>query len=82
VGHTDGLERLIDPVAGKTLLDVGMGDGELASEMVQYGAIVTGLDKDPVMIAAAQRRIKLTPTPMQLIELQVENPAVCFRSLF
>ncbi len=75
---TDALERqllfaLIDPVAGKTVLDVGCGDGELALEMVRRGAIVTALDADPAMIATARRRTELTPTPMQLIEGQVEN---------
>ena len=55
---TDALERqllfeLVGPVVGKTLLDVGCGDGELASELARRGAIVTGLDADPAMIAAA-----------------------------
>jgi ubiquinone/menaquinone biosynthesis C-methylase UbiE len=75
---TDALEQqllfaLIDPVAGKTVLDVGCGDGELGLEMVRRGAIVTALDADPAMIAAVRRRAELTPTPMQLIEGQVEN---------
>ena len=75
---TDALERqllfaLIDPVAGKTVLDVGCGDGELALEMGRRCAIITGLDADPAMIVAARQRIKLTPAPMQFIEGQVEN---------
>ena len=67
------LFELIDRVAGKTLLDVGCGDGELAFEMVRRGGIVTGLDADRAMIAATRRRAELTPTPIQLIEGQVEN---------
>ena len=46
---TDALEQqllfeLLGPVADKTLLDVGCGDGELASKLARRGAIVTGLD--------------------------------------
>lgn len=47
--------ELLGPVAGKTLLDVGCGDGELASDLARRGAIVTGLDADPAMISAARR---------------------------
>jgi ubiquinone/menaquinone biosynthesis C-methylase UbiE len=75
---TDALEEqllfeLVSPVAGKTLLDVGCGDGELGSELARHGAIVTGLDTDPAMIAAARRRIEMTPMLMRLVEGQVES---------
>ena len=61
---TDALEQqllfeLLGSVAGMTLLDVGCGDGALASELARRGAAVTGLDPDPVMIAAARRRVTL-----------------------
>jgi 2-polyprenyl-3-methyl-5-hydroxy-6-metoxy-1,4-benzoquinol methylase len=75
---TDTLERqllfeLVGPVVGKTLLDVGCGDGELALELARRGAIVTGLDAGPAMIAAAQRRIEIASIQVQLIEAQVER---------
>ena len=75
---TDGLEQqllfeLIGSVASKTLLDVGCGDGALASELARRGAIVTGLDADPAMIAAARRRTKIEGTQLHLVEGQAER---------
>src|SRR5450759_2795555 len=75
---TDRLEQqllfeLIGSVAGKTLLDVGCGDAALASEFARRGAIVTGLDADPAMIAAARRRTEIQATQLRLIEGQAER---------
>lgn len=75
---TDALEQqllfeLLGPVADKTLLDVGCGDGELASKLARRGAIVTGLDADPAMIAAARRRAGVEGTQLQLVEGQAEK---------
>ena len=75
---TDAIERrllfeMLGPVAGKTVLDVGCGDGALAADLVQRGAIVTALDADVTMIAAARRRGALTSAPMELIVGQVEK---------
>ena len=75
---TDALERqllfeLLGSVAGKTLLDVGCGDGALASELTRCGAIVTGLDADLAMIAAARQRAKVEATRLWLIEGQAER---------
>ncbi len=75
---TDRLEqqillKLVGPVAGKTLLDVGCGDGALASELARRGAIVTGLDADPVMIAAARQRAEIEGTQLHLVEGQAER---------
>ena len=75
---TDALEQqllfqLIGSVAGKTLLDVGCGDGAFASKFVRLGAIVTGLDADPLMIAAARRRTAIEATRLQLVEGQAES---------
>jgi ubiquinone/menaquinone biosynthesis C-methylase UbiE len=75
---TDTLERqllfeLLGPVADKTLLDVGCGDAEFASKLARRGAIVTGLDADPAMIAAARRRAGAEGTQLQLVEGQAER---------
>jgi cyclopropane fatty-acyl-phospholipid synthase-like methyltransferase len=52
---TDALEQqllseTLGSVTGKTLLDVGCGDGFLSSELARRGAIVTGLDTDSAMM--------------------------------
>jgi ubiquinone biosynthesis O-methyltransferase len=75
---TDRLEQkllfeLAGSVVGKTVLDVGCGDGALASELARHGAIVTGLDADPAMIATARRLTEIEATQLQLIEGQVER---------
>ena len=75
---TDRLEqqlilKLVGAVSGKTLLDVGCGDGELASQLARRGAIATGLDADPAMIAAARQRVDSAGTQLNLIEGQAEK---------
>ena len=40
------------------MLDAGCGDGELLALLAARGADVTGLDADPVMLAAAVRRLR------------------------
>lgn len=74
---TDALEQqlileLLGSVAGKTLLDVGCGDGAFTAELARRGALVTGLDPDPVMIAAARQRDKGKTTQLRLIQGRVE----------
>jgi ubiquinone biosynthesis O-methyltransferase len=75
---TDALEQqllleTLGSVPRKTLLDVGCGEGALASDLARYGAIVTGLDADPAMIAAARRRAEAEALPLQFIEGQAES---------
>lgn len=60
---TDRLERaliieLAGTVAGLRVLDVGCGDGDLALELCERGAQVTGVDASPEMIDAARLRAK------------------------
>lgn len=75
---TDALEQQIltemhGPVAGQTLLDVGCGDGTLALELAQRGAVVTGVDADPAMIAGARRRSEAAGTQVRFVEGQAER---------
>ena len=70
---TDRLEQsllleLFEPVAGKTLLDVGCGDGALAAVLARRGARATGLDADPAMVAAARQRAKREAVPLTVVE--------------
>ena len=60
---TDRLERALilefaGNVAGFRALDVGCGDGDLALELWERGAIVTGIDASQEMIDAARVRAK------------------------
>lgn len=58
---TERLERslileLAGDVAGKRVLDVGCGDGDLALDLWQRGAQVSGVDASPEMIETARKR--------------------------
>ncbi len=45
-------------VRGKTILDIGCGTGQLALNLAQQGALVTGWDISPAMIAICQKKAK------------------------
>jgi len=75
---TDRLEQvllldLLDSVSDKTLLDVGCGDAAFAIEISRRGGLVTGLDADPAMIAAARRRTQLNETRLRLLVGRAEQ---------
>ncbi|MGC9369426.1 MAG: class I SAM-dependent methyltransferase [Paracoccaceae bacterium] len=75
---TDALEeRLllarIGPARGLRVLDVGCGDGVLATRLAQDGARVSGLDASSEMIAAAQRRAKAAGVEIDLVEGDASN---------
>jgi 2-polyprenyl-3-methyl-5-hydroxy-6-metoxy-1,4-benzoquinol methylase len=53
--HADAVQRL-GPGAGKTWLDVGCGPGLVADLAARRGYRATGIDRDPTMVRAAQRR--------------------------
>ncbi len=43
-------------LAGKEILDMGCGEGELSTQLARLGAKVTGIDISPELIDVAQRR--------------------------
>lgn len=48
-------EKVLGPLKGRTLLDVGCGGGILAEELARRGADVTGIDMSVSSLAAANR---------------------------
>lgn len=51
--------RLLGPLAGKTVLDVGCGDGINAMNFAKLGASVTGIDISPKAIELAGKRAEV-----------------------
>ena len=50
------IHRVLGPVAGQRVLDVGCGDGRLSLDLTQAGARVVGVDRSPSMLRAAHDR--------------------------
>ncbi len=75
---TDALEErlLLDsigPARGLRILDVGCGDGVLATPLAQDGAQVTGLDASADMLASAHRRARAAGVEVDLVEGDAGN---------
>jgi trans-aconitate methyltransferase len=47
---------LLNPKPGEEILDLGCGDGALTEQLADAGAILTGVDSSPTMLAAARQR--------------------------
>jgi len=78
---TDAVEErlilhLLAPVDGLDVLDLGCGDGTLASTLARHGARVTGLDADQRMLAAARRRAKAESVELKLRHFRMERSTV------
>lgn len=70
---TDTLEErliveLVGPPLGRRILDVGCGDAALAVALAKRGAIVTGVDADPRMLAAGRARAEASGVAVQLLQ--------------
>jgi trans-aconitate methyltransferase len=48
--------KLLAPLPGEKILDLGCGDGALTEEIAATGALVTGVDSSATMLAAAAAR--------------------------
>jgi 2-polyprenyl-3-methyl-5-hydroxy-6-metoxy-1,4-benzoquinol methylase len=76
---TDEIEErllldLLGRVDGLQLLDLGCGDGVLASKLAHRGAFVTGLDADARMLSAARGRARQESVELHLVNGRVEAP--------
>lgn len=74
---TDRLEErlvleLLGDVKGLDVLDVGCGDGALASAMSRRGGRVTGLDPGSRMLQAARRRAEAESVDLHLVPGRAE----------
>lgn len=75
---TDALEhdlllRMIRPVAGLKILDVGCGDGQVASLLAHSGAHVSAIDRDPRMLKAARRNVSAAGASIALGQASIES---------
>lgn len=61
------LVEQIGPAPGLRILDVGCGDGRLATTLAAAGAEVTGLDASLMMLAAARRRAEAAGVVLALV---------------
>ncbi len=73
---TDSLEEallfeLIGPPASLRILEVGCGDGALATALAGRGADVTGVDVDPRMLRAARARAEAMGLALVFVEADI-----------
>jgi len=50
------IARFLEPIGGRTVLDVGTGTGRAAIALARRGAVVTGVDASQEMLAVARTR--------------------------
>lgn len=53
--HAESLIAWLAPQRNERILDLGCGTGHLTAKIAETGAIVSGIDADPIMIATAQQ---------------------------
>ena len=52
--NIDPIDHLFAPLAGKTLLDIGCGQGKLSRALTKRGATMTGVDPQEAMLSLAR----------------------------
>jgi ubiquinone biosynthesis O-methyltransferase len=67
------IQDLMGPVDGADVLDAGCGDGALACALASRGAVVTGIDADPAMLAAARTRAQTTGERVTFLPGRIEQ---------
>jgi SAM-dependent methyltransferase len=64
---------LMGDLAGRCLLDAGRGNGVLICAAASWGAVATGIDPDPAMLAAARLRMGEAARGATFVEGLVEQ---------
>ena len=71
-----GVVDLLAPKPGEHILDIGCGDGALTEKLAATGAILTGVDASPAMVAAARARgLKIDHYPAESLPYKSEFDA-------
>ncbi len=65
--------RLLGPVDGRRVLDVGTGDGTYALELARRGARVIGVDVSQTMLEAAKERAEKAGVELELTRADVRG---------
>ncbi len=65
--------QMAGDLSGRSVLDVGCGDGALALVAWQRGAQVTGVDPDPRMLGAAREKASALGAPVTFLEAYGER---------
>lgn len=71
--ETNVVFGLAGPLRGKRVLDVGTGDGTYAIEAAARGGVVTAIDLEPSMLAAARARAASCGVDVTLREGRAEQ---------
>jgi trans-aconitate methyltransferase len=73
-GYGKDLVTLVGPVEGKRILDIGCGSAVLTDSLAQAGALVTGIDGSPDMVAKAKSQFpQLDIRLCDALDLSFEN---------
>lgn len=64
---------LMRDLAGRRVLDAGCGDGALICAAASRGAVATGIDPDPAMLAAARSRVRELAGDVTFVKGRIEQ---------